>query len=69
MYRLVRFLVVSMIAVMPFAALAQTGQKWVASWTGSVQGPYPVGNPSAQPNLSFVFPVAETGARDQTVSG
>jgi lysophospholipase L1-like esterase len=66
MYRLVRFLVVSMIAVMPFAALAQTGQKWVASWTGSVQGPYPVGNPSAQPNLSFVFPVAETGARDQT---
>jgi lysophospholipase L1-like esterase len=41
-------------------------QKWVTVWTGSVQGPYPVGNPSAQPDLRFVFPSAETGARDQT---
>jgi len=31
-----------------------------------VQGPYPVGNPSAQPNLLLVFPSAETGARDQS---
>jgi len=31
-----------------------------------VQGPYPVGNPSAQPDLSLVFPSAETGARDQS---
>jgi lysophospholipase L1-like esterase len=46
-------------------APAQT-QKWVTVWTGSVQGPYPVGNPSAQPDLRFVFPSAETGARDQT---
>ena len=39
---------------------------WVTSWAASVQGPYPVGNPSAQPNLSLVFPSAETGARDQS---
>jgi len=31
-----------------------------------VQGPYPVGNPSAQPDLSFVFPSVATGAREQT---
>ena len=36
------------------------------SWTGSVQGPYPVGNPSAQPDQKFAFPDPATGARDQT---
>jgi lysophospholipase L1-like esterase len=41
-------------------------QRWVASWVGSAQGPYPIGNASAQPDLGFVFPIAETGARDQT---
>lgn len=39
---------------------------WVTAWTGSAQGPYPVGNPSAQPNQSFAFPQPEEGARDQT---
>jgi lysophospholipase L1-like esterase len=39
---------------------------WVVSWTGSVQGPYPVGNPSAQPDLGFALPSATTGASDQT---
>ena len=48
------------------ADTAKPGRKWVASWAGSVHGPYPVGNPSAQPNLSLAFPSAETGARDQT---
>ena len=32
----------------------------------SVQGPYPVGNPSAQPDQKFAFPDPATGARDQT---
>lgn len=41
-------------------------QQWVASWTGGVHGPYPVGNPTAQPELKFAFPSAEQGARDQT---
>lgn len=49
------------------AAVSAAGQEnWVTSWAASVQGPYPVGNPSAQPNLSLVFPSAETGARDQS---
>ena len=38
----------------------------MVSWTGSVQGPYPVGNPSAQPDQKFAFPDPATGARDQT---
>jgi hypothetical protein len=46
--------------------LAQAREKWVVSWAGSAQGPYPVGNPSAQPDLRFAFPSAEDGARDQT---
>jgi lysophospholipase L1-like esterase len=39
-------------------------QKWVTSWAASVHGPYPIGNPSAQPDLKFVFPQPE--ARDQS---
>ncbi len=39
---------------------------WITSWTGSVQGPYPIGNASAQPDLRFAFPNPEQGARDQT---
>ena len=41
-------------------------ENWVTTWAASVQGPYPVGNPSAQPELSGVFPSAEAGARDQS---
>jgi len=47
-------------------ASAAESRKWVASWTASVQGPYPVGNASAQPDLRFAFPSAAAGARDQT---
>jgi hypothetical protein len=59
-----RLLICLFLAVPPM--WAQPGQKWVASWAASVQGPYPVGNGSAQPNLSFAFPAAGTSARDQT---
>ena len=38
--------------------------KWVNTWAASVQGPYPTGNASAQPNLHFAFP--NPTARDQT---
>ena len=27
--------------------MAMPNRHWVASWTGSVHGPYPIGNPSA----------------------
>src|SRR5215212_9099810 len=29
------------------------GEAWATSWAASVQGPYPVGNPSAQPDQRF----------------
>ncbi len=40
--------------------------RWVASWTASAHGPYPIGNPTAQPEMKFAFPVPEQGANDQT---
>jgi lysophospholipase L1-like esterase len=59
-------------AVIAFVPPATHGQtvvgttKWVTSWAASVQGPYPVGNPSAQPDQRFAFPVPANGARNQT---
>ena len=47
-------------------ASAQAADKWITSWIASAQGPYPIGNPSAQPVLKFAFPAPEAGARDQT---
>ena len=62
-----RYALIALItALISLAAHAQSANKWVAAWAGSVQGPYPVGNPSAQPDMRFAFPSAETGARDQT---
>jgi lysophospholipase L1-like esterase len=49
----------------PAAAQLPKGQKWVTAWTGSVHGPYPAGNPVAQPQLDRVFD-AQRGATDQT---
>jgi len=63
---LVRFMIVALLAALPQAASARDGENWVVSWTGSVQGPYPVGNPSAQPDQKFAFPDPAAGARDQT---
>lgn len=45
---------------------APAADKWVTSWVASAQGPYPIGNPSAQPVQKFALPVPESGARDQT---
>ncbi|MGA2126299.1 MAG: GDSL-type esterase/lipase family protein [Xanthobacteraceae bacterium] len=52
--------------LVPLTAAAQTGETWVTAWAGSGQGPYPVGNPSAQPDLRLAFPDPRAGARDQT---
>lgn len=54
-------------AILPQIAAAQPAEAWATSWAASVQGPYPVGNPSAQPNQSFAFPSPEAGARDQSL--
>src|SRR5271163_1375082 len=57
------FIVMLMAAISASPTSAQSLQKWV---TGSVQGPYPIGNPAAQPDVRFAFPSLETGARDQS---
>lgn len=56
-------LLAAAIAVAPAMAHAD---HWVTAWAGSAQGPYPIGYASAQPVLSFAFPVPETGAHDQS---
>ena len=42
--------------LMAASAAAAQPNRWATSWAGSAQGPYPVGNPSAQPDLRFAFP-------------
>jgi lysophospholipase L1-like esterase len=66
MRSLVRLIVASLFVIPSQATSARDGESWVVSWTGSVQGPYPIGNPSAQPDQKFAFPAPSTGARDQT---
>lgn len=39
---------------------------WITVWAASPQGPYPVGNPSAQPDLTHIFPDPAQGAARQT---
>jgi len=56
----------ALLALLAANLFAREPLKWVTTWTASVHGPYPIGNPSAQPNLSFAFPTPSTGARDQT---
>jgi lysophospholipase L1-like esterase len=57
-------ILIAAVFLMPVTASA--ADKWVTTWAASVQGPYPVGNPSAQPVQKFAFPTPEAGARDQT---
>lgn len=59
-------LALSFILTLALVAPAQAQEKWVTAWAASVQGPYPVGNPSAQPDLRFAFPSPAAGAHDQT---
>lgn len=47
-------------------AHAEDEGRWVVSWAASVHGPYPSGNPSAQPDLRLAFPSAQEGAREQS---
>ena len=63
-----RFLTVMVTAMLAIPGLASAqSPHWVASWTGSAQGPYPVGNPSAQPDLRFAIPAPAAGLKDQTL--
>lgn len=53
--------------VAPAVAADAPSTHWVTAWAASVQGPYPIGYPSAQPNLKFAFPDPAAGAHDQTM--
>ena len=61
-----RFSAVILAALLANPALAQTPH-WATTWAASVQGPYPVGNPSAQPDLRFAIPDPASGLHDQTL--
>src|SRR5215472_8039830 len=66
MRRFVYLIAIGIVLLLPHTLAAQQDQKWVVSWVASAHGPYPVGNPSAQPDQRFAFPSAQTGANDQT---
>jgi hypothetical protein len=65
MRRFVFLIVAGIFFLLPHTLCAQQGAIWVVSWVASAHGPYPVGNPSAQPDQRFAFPSAQTGANDQ----
>jgi lysophospholipase L1-like esterase len=65
------FAILSLVVSAVFAAQGQdaplpAGQMWAATWAASVHGPYPSGNPSAQPDLKFALPDPAQGAVDQS---
>src|SRR5712691_8594065 len=66
MRRFVFLIVAGIFLLLPHTLYAQQGATWVVSWVASAHGPYPVGNPSAQPDQRFAFPSAQAGANDQT---
>lgn len=59
-------IVFALVALSPAAAASAKSQHWVAAWTASAHGPYPVGNPTAQPEMKFAFPDPARGAVDQS---
>ncbi len=65
MHRIASWLLLCVL-VAEFLFAASAPAKWVVSWTGSSQGPYPSGNASAQPDLKLAFPAPQDGARDQS---
>jgi lysophospholipase L1-like esterase len=65
-HKLTRLILMPLLIALPQLAAAQQNEHWVASWVASVHGPYPVGNPSAQPDQKFAFPSPAAGASDQT---
>jgi len=52
--------------VLAAPALAAPPPNFVVAWAASAQGPYPIGNATAQPDLGFAFPDAKKGASDQS---
>ena len=65
MHRLAGLMLTMFLVALPQMATAQQDDNWVVSWVASAHGPYPVGNPSAQPDQKFAFPSAPAGATDR----
>lgn len=63
--RLFKYLLIAA-ALAASSVSAQEKPNWATSWAASAHGPYPSGNPSAQPDQRFIFPVPPAGAKDQT---
>ena len=61
-----RLLGASLLTLLAAPQAHAAAPNFVTAWTASAHGPYPVGNPTAQPELRFAFPSPEAGARDQT---
>jgi lysophospholipase L1-like esterase len=57
----------SILCSLGHGVLAHASEKWVTSWIGSVQGPYPFGNPSAQPHMEFAIPTPSNGVENQSM--
>jgi lysophospholipase L1-like esterase len=54
------------LALPTFSPANAAPPNFVVAWAASVQGPYPVGNATAQPELRFAFPDPAKGASDQS---
>jgi lysophospholipase L1-like esterase len=67
MKRLVPTIILLVSALITMTTHAQGPAAWATVWAASAHGPFPSGNPSAQPNLSFAFPTPAGGARDQSM--
>jgi lysophospholipase L1-like esterase len=65
-HRLTLIVLSIVVIALPQMAAAQQAEKWVVSWAASAQGPYPIGNASAQPDQRFAFPSPPVGANEQT---
>jgi lysophospholipase L1-like esterase len=63
--KLVATIVGVLMLAVPVPGQPPRGQVWVTAWTASVHGPYPSGNPVAQPELDRVLD-PQRGAGDQT---
>ncbi|HBK09059.1 MAG TPA: lysophospholipase [Acetobacteraceae bacterium] len=64
-----RRLVAALVLATSLAATTPTlaaPPNFVVAWAASAQGPYPVGNPTAQPELRFAFADPAKGATDQS---
>ncbi|MEJ1978588.1 MAG: hypothetical protein WDN49_23215 [Acetobacteraceae bacterium] len=55
-----------LVAAFVVAATPAMAQHWATVWTAGVQGPYPSGRASAQPDLAAAFANPQTGSHEQT---